>query len=233
MQAVILAAGRGSRMGSLTDAIPKPLLEVAGKTLLEHKFEMFPNNIDEIIIVVGYLGGEIQKRFGGVYKEKHIFYVEQENPTGGTAEALWQAQDILKDRFLVMNGDNLYAREDMNKCSSVSDWAVLVQEKEGVRTGRVVVDEKSLVTEIAENSAHKGEAGYANTGLYALDMRIFNYPLAPKAPGSTELGLPQTMMQALKKVPIHAIPTSFWIEIKSPEDLKKAEELLENIEASP
>jgi UDP-N-acetylglucosamine diphosphorylase / glucose-1-phosphate thymidylyltransferase / UDP-N-acetylgalactosamine diphosphorylase / glucosamine-1-phosphate N-acetyltransferase / galactosamine-1-phosphate N-acetyltransferase len=226
MQVVILAAGRGTRMGALTDSVPKPLLEVAGKTLLEHKFEMLPYDVDEIILVVGYLGGELQKRFGGVYKDKHIFYVEQENPTGGTAQALWQAQDILQDRFLVMNGDNLYTQDDMNKCAAVSDWAVLVQEMPSIRTGRVVVDHKGLVTDIVENSNHKGEAGFASTGLYGLDTRIFTYQPVPKAPGSSELGLPQTMLQAVKDIPIHAIPATSWVEIKDPEDLAKAEEFL-------
>jgi NDP-sugar pyrophosphorylase family protein len=230
MQAVILAAGRGTRMGALTESTPKPLLVVAGKTLLEHKFDILPETIEEIILVVGYLGGEIQKRFGGEYKGKHIFYVEQENPTGGTADALWQTRDLLKDKVLVMNGDNLYTREDMETCAASSDWAVLVQEKENIRTGRVVVDKEMRVVDIAENSAHKGEAGYANTGLYTLDTRIFNYAPLPKAPGSTELGLPQTMLQAVKEIPTHAIPASFWLEIKAPEDLQKAEEMLQNIE---
>src|ERR1700689_506521 len=109
MQTVILAAGRGTRMGALTESTPKPLLEVAGKTLLEHKLDMLPYDVDEVIIIVGYLGGEIQKRFGGTYKDKHIFYVEQEK-LDGTAGALWQARSVLEGQFLVMMGDDLYAK---------------------------------------------------------------------------------------------------------------------------
>lgn len=233
MQAVILAAGRGTRMGALTRTTPKPLLQIAGKTLLEHKFDMLPYDVDEIILVVGYLGGEIQKKFGGGYKGKRVLYMEQENPTGGTADALWQAKDILHDKFLVMNGDNLYSREDMNTCAAVSDWAIVVEQREHVRTGRVVVSDKGMVVDVVENSGHHGEAGYACTNLFSLDTRIFDYTPLPKAPDSTELGLPQTMVQAAKKIPIHAIPVSFWIEIKEPGDLQKAEELLGNIKGNP
>jgi NDP-sugar pyrophosphorylase family protein len=212
-------------MGALTDTVPKPMLEIAGKTLLEHKFDALPDSVDEIILVVGYLGGKIHERFGGDYHGKRLLYVEQENPTGGTADALWQAKDILHGRFLVMNGDNLYLREDIAKCTAY-EWAVLVQERENIRTGRVVVDERGLVADILENSNHGGEAGYASTGLYALDMRIFDYQPVPKDPGSQELGLPQTMMQALQDIPIHAVPATGWFEIKAPEDLAKAEEFL-------
>ena len=231
-QAVILAAGRGTRMGSLTEAKPKALLEVAGKSLLEHKLDAIPEMIDEIIIVVGHLSEIIRKRFGGSYKGKSLLYVEEDNPVGGTAHSLWKARGILKDKFLVMNGDNIYARSDMEKCADCAkdEWAVLVQKKAHVTTGRVAVNEKGFVTDILESSAHGGEAGYANTGLYALDMRIFDYPQAPKSPGSIELGLPQTMIQAVKNINIRAVPAAFWIEIKTPEDLKRAEEILKNVD---
>jgi bifunctional UDP-N-acetylglucosamine pyrophosphorylase/glucosamine-1-phosphate N-acetyltransferase len=226
MQAVILAAGRGSRMGKLTEASPKPMLEVTGKTLIEHKLDALPKEVDEIILVVGYMGSVVQQYFGGFYKDKKIFYVEQENPAGGTAEAVWLCRELLHDRFLVMNGDNIYGSEDIRACADSPDWAVLVKENQRIRTGRVLVNDGGCVTGIAENSEHDGEIGNANTGLYALDTRLFEYQPIPKAPGSAELGLPQTMMQAVGQVDIHAIPATFWIEIKNPEDLQKAEEIL-------
>ena len=225
MQAVILAAGRGTRMGALTDSTPKPMLQVAGKTLLEHKLDALPEEVDEVIIVVGHMGSVIHDYFGGIYGNKKIFYVEQENPQGGTAEALWLARDLLHDKFFVMNGDNIYGAQDMVECTKY-EWAVLVQKRDEVRTGAVLVDKKGHVTGIAENTEHPGAKGYANTALYVLDMRIFDYPAIPKAKGSTELGLPQTMMQAAKDIPIQAVEASLWVEIKEPADLKKAEEIL-------
>lgn len=224
MQAVILAAGRGTRMGELTAVLPKPMLEIGGKTLLEHKFETLPKNVDEVILVVGYLGSVIHDRFGGIWRDKRLLYVEQEK-IDGTAGALWQAKGILRDRFLVMNGDNLYARGDMAACAAQEDWAVLVEKRDDVRTGRVVAKD-GFVTGIVENTEHTGAKGYANAGLYALDTRIFDYPQLPKAKGSPELGLPQTMMQAVGEIPIRAIEATFWFEIKAPGDLKRAEEIL-------
>src|SRR5437016_4983418 len=109
MQAVILAAGHGTRMVELTQSVPKPMLTVAGKPLLEYKLDALPEKIDEVIIIVGYLGGVIQKHFGGLYDNKRILYVEQEK-LDGTAGALWCAKDILHDRYLVMMGDDIYAK---------------------------------------------------------------------------------------------------------------------------
>src|SRR3989338_3733767 len=109
MQAVILAAVRGTRMKELTEGTPKALLEISGKPLLQYEFDSLPEVVDEVIIIVGYMGSMIQQRFGGIYKDKKIFYVEQD-VLDGTAGALWRAKDILSDRFLVMMADDLYGR---------------------------------------------------------------------------------------------------------------------------
>jgi NDP-sugar pyrophosphorylase family protein len=227
MQAVILAAGRGTRMGALTESTPKPMLQVAGKTLLEYKFDALPAEIDEIILIVGYLGGEIQKRFGGEYKGKRVLYIEQENPVGGTANALWAAQDILHNRFVSMYGDDIYDAEDMKRCLALPDWVILAQERDSLESAaKIVTDEKGIISDILEAGTHTGGSGLANTGLYVLDTRIFNYEQV-KLPGREETGLPQTMLQAKHDIPIHVVTTSKFIAVTNPDDLKKAEDLLQ------
>ncbi len=64
MQAVILAAGEGKRMRPLTLTTPKPLLHVADKQLLEHIIGALPDEIGEILLVIGYRGDLIQQHFG-------------------------------------------------------------------------------------------------------------------------------------------------------------------------
>ncbi|MBV9159630.1 MAG: NTP transferase domain-containing protein [Candidatus Kaiserbacteria bacterium] len=226
MQAVILAAGRGSRMGELTDVTPKPLLQVGGKTLFEYELSILPESIDEVIVIVGYLGGAIQKRFGGEYGNKRILYVEQEK-LDGTAGALWRAKDLLKGRFLVLMSDDIYAKDDAARILERDDWALVVQELDDMKSGgNVEIDAEQNILAVKEGN-HSGP-GRIGTNMFALDTRIFECDLVPKSPGNDEYGLPQTALAAAHKLGIayKAVPATFWIQITDPTDLAKAEEIL-------
>lgn len=212
-------------MGALTAHTPKPMLMVGGKNLIEHKFDVLPDTIDEVVLIVGYLGNVIQEYFGSEYKGKRILYVEQEKPAG-TADALWQAKDILHDRFLVLNGDDIYASADINALTQADGWAVLGLTVDALGSaGKVVTDPEGVVTDIIEASHHGGGGGVLNTGAFALDAKLFDYPLIPKAPGSTEYGLPQTILGSGH--PLKLVLGTQWIVITAPEDLARAEEILE------
>ena|SRR3989344_108035 len=224
MQCVILAAGRGDRMGTLTEGTPKALLEVAGKTLLEHKLDALPPQMDEVIIVVGYMGSSIQRYLGGLYEGKHLFYVEDDK-IDGTAGALWRAQSFLKDTFLVMNGDDIYAEEDIASAAKADRWSVVGLEADELGSAaRIKVDKHGRVKNILESDERDGSSGYLNTGLYRLDTTVFNVPLVQKSPGSPEYGLPQTLVHSGS--PFWLIPGTFWLQITTPEDLAKAEKAL-------
>ncbi|MBI5470337.1 NTP transferase domain-containing protein [Candidatus Kaiserbacteria bacterium] len=230
MQAVIMAAGRGARMGILTDTLPKVMLEVAGKTLLEHKFDALPPEVDEIILIVGYMGSSIQKKFGGEYNGKKIVYVEQDT-LDGTAGALWRGKGLLHDRFLVLNGDDIYGAEDIARCIATPDWAMGVSAQEHIRTsGSVQVDSEGRIVNIVENHENGGASGLVGTNLFVFDTRLFSQPMIPKAPGSSELGLPQTAIAAAKalNIPFYAVPATFWLQITGAEDLEKAQKILQN-----
>ncbi len=227
MQAVILAAGRGTRMKPLTDETPKPMLEVAGKSLLEHKFDALPEEVDEIILIVGYLANKIRERFGENYNGKHMCYVEQDI-LDGTMGALARAKDLLTDRFLVLNGDDIYAPQDIRVLAQSTEWTVLgLQRDDLTSAAKVVFGENRLVKDIIEASHHDGGSGFLSTGAFLLDTKIFDYPMIPKVPGSDEYGLPQTILAS--KQPLHLIEASYWIVITDPEDLVRAEVILKQV----
>jgi len=227
MQALILAAGRGTRMRDLTSETPKPMLQVSGRTLIEHKLEALPVEVDEVILVIGYQGDAIRDYFGNESHGRRMAYVVQEE-MNGTAGAVWAARNLLHGRFLVLMGDDLYAREDMEQCIATPDWSMVVARVDAMQAGGcVAVDERGQITGIEEGD-HGGRPGLVGTNLFVLDMRFFDMPAVPKAVESSELGLPQTavMISRAEAMPFRAIETSFWHQITSPEDLAEAEKRL-------
>lgn len=108
-QAVILAAGQGIKMRPYTYEIPKPMLPVKGRPILEHIVEQLRStDIRDIVIVIGYLGDQIKAHFGDGSKfGVKIRYIEEEKPTG-TAGPLRIAKQILEEKpFLMVYGDVL------------------------------------------------------------------------------------------------------------------------------
>ncbi|MBI3035258.1 NTP transferase domain-containing protein [Candidatus Woesearchaeota archaeon] len=106
--AVLLVGGRGTRLRPLTDKIPKALLEVQGKTITEHLFDLLKKyGIRDVALSVGYLKDKIKEHFGdGSGLGMNIAYVEESEPLG-TAGPLKLAKGFLKDSFIVSNGDEL------------------------------------------------------------------------------------------------------------------------------
>ena len=231
MQAVILAAGHGTRMDELTTAIPKPMIDLEGKPLLQYKLDVLDERFDEVIIIVGYEGKLIRNFFGGVNAGKPIKYVEQVKHDG-TAGALWYAKDMLKDRFLVMTGDDVYTLEDVEQVIAIDEgWAVLVQEMaEMYRAGSVELDDNGKVARIVEGDLGP-EPGIASANLFFLDTRLFTCPLVPKQEGSEEFGLPQTVASGAAQlgVTLEPIYTHNWIQINAPADLIRAAAMLKGV----
>jgi len=108
MQVVIMAGGKGTRVSSIANDIPKPMIPICGKPILEHQIECLKKNgLTEIILVIGHLGGYIKNYFGdgGSFKCDISYYNETE-PLG-TAGALYKIKN-LSDDFILLNGDIIF-----------------------------------------------------------------------------------------------------------------------------
>ncbi|MEY2641238.1 MAG: hypothetical protein RL150_631 [Candidatus Parcubacteria bacterium] len=217
MQAIILAGGRGKRMNTLTDSVPKPMLEVLGKNLLAHKIDLLPEVIDEVIIVTGYLGDVIRAVFGNEYGGKKITYVHMEN-LNGTAGALWLCKELITGPVLVLMGDDLYGKEDMAHAVTHGWYVGLQEATEPFTGGRMDVADGKLVS-VVEGGGVAGE--FVNTGMYVVDPRIFEYDMV-QLPGG-EFGLPQTIAVVARDIPVFVGDVARWIRITAPEDLPAAE----------
>src|SRR5947199_376935 len=108
MKAVILAAGEGARMGPFTASVPKVMIPVGNRPLLEYVVQaLVDNGIRDLIFIVGYRRERIQSHFqDGKAFGAHITYVTQTKQLG-TAHAIWEARAHLEDSFVVLNGSNM------------------------------------------------------------------------------------------------------------------------------
>lgn len=185
MQAVILAAGKSTRTYPLTVNTPKPMLKVLDKTIMEHNLDQLVGLVDEVIVIVGFQKDMIIDRFGASYKSLKLFYAEQKQQLG-TGHALQTARDFLKEKFIVLNGDDLYERIDLARMLE-HDYAVLVREVDSVakRFGAVVVegDKVKQLVEKPDTDISK----YANVGAYVFDPDIFSIELKKTERGEFEI----------------------------------------------
>ena len=222
MKALILAAGEGKRMMPLTKDMPKPILTVLGKPLLEHIFESLPDEIDTIILVVGYKREIIEQHFGDHFGDKKIIYVVQ-NGFSGTADALKLCRPLLKDgeRFLLTYADDIYDKESITRCLEHPYSLIITEVSDPRRYGVVELRNDGTVLNIEEKPEHP-KTNLVAPGVYVLDTKIFEYePTQTKG----EYYLTTMLDQFLKDHTFFAEKASFWATIAYPEDLQKAEEL--------
>lgn len=223
MQAVILAAGRGKRMGDLTLHAPKPMLKIKGKPILDYKIKALPKEIKEVVFIVGHCGENIKEYFGHEFDGRKITYVVQDvlNGTGGSIHA---AKNLVRDKFLVIMGDDLYCRKDLEKMME-SDLSILAREVDDPsRFGVLKTDNDGHLIEVIEKPQGFGKS-LVNAAAYVLNKNFFDYELVPI--GGGEFGLPQTMATMAGDYKIKVEKATDWFPITSPEDLVSAEDVID------
>lgn len=175
MQAVILAAGQGKRMGPLTQNRPKVMLPAANKPLLSHVMLSVRNaGIKEFVLVVGYNAGAVKEYFGdGSWMNASIEYARQKNQLG-TADAAASAQELVEDRFLLLNGDVIVSPQHIKNLIKQKYDVVLTAREVGNPSEFGVLEVKGgRVLRIIEKPK-KPKTNLANAGVYVFPESIFD-----------------------------------------------------------
>lgn len=222
MQAVILAAGRGTRMRPLSSKLPKPLLQIGGQRILEHTMDQLQGIVNEVILVVGYRGNLIQKSFRDNYKGIKVTYAWQKEQLG-TGHAAQQALPYLKGPFLLLYGDDIYYRSDILEVIKHCPSLLLGKTKDLSQFG-VVQTKGKWVTGIVEKPKNPRGA-FVNTGMYYLEPSIFKVKLTKSKRGEYEFtDYIKALLKKGKRPAFHV--TKRWQPISNPEHLRQARLML-------
>lgn len=225
MKAVIFAAGLGTRLRPLTDTVPKPMIEVGDKPILQHTLEALPSSVTETLIVVGYKGEAIRKRFqdspSPLFPGGTLRFIEQTELLG-TYDALMSAHPFLDETpFLALNGDDLYAKGDLERLASSEPFAMLAHRVPNPSPYSHLETADGLLKRIIfQKDAEALPSKDVYVGACLLDARFF--ALEPGMTPGGEFGLPHTLEKHLNKIPVRILASTFWMPIGTPEELEAA-----------
>lgn len=237
---MILAAGRGKRLGEITNETNKCMLKLKGKPVLEYNLERAADieDIKEIIIVVGHRAEDIINKYGIKFRDKKINYVIQREQKG-IVHAIECAKDYLEDEdFFLLLGDevliNSKHREMVKKFKQDDVFGIcgvcIVDDKSKVsRTYSVMVDEKGRVFRLIEKPKNPLN-NIQGTGHCIFKNEILKYiERTPIHPERGEKELPDLIQCAIddgKIVKIFQICEKY-TNINTKEDLEEAKKILE------
>jgi D,D-heptose 1,7-bisphosphate phosphatase len=180
MKAVILAGGKGTRLAEVLKDLPKGLLELNGKSVLQYQIENLKKcGIDEIILVIGHQGEKIKQRFGdGSTLSVHIEYFEEKKPLG-TAGAFYYLLDKLPEKFLVIYGDLIFDLDlgkfiDFHEKNNALCTLMVHPNDHPYDSDVLVLDEKNRVTNLLKKNV-KRDCYYkncVNAGIALLNKEV-------------------------------------------------------------
>ena len=236
MKAVVLVAGKGTRMEPLTSNCPKVMLEVANRPILEHILNAAVEaGIEGFVFITGYLEEQIKDYFGDGSKwGVSIEYVQQKEQLG-TANAIGYARGHVEGAFLVLNGDMLIGQDDLKSLVSRKEEAVIcVKEVENPSDFGVLETENNKVVRIIEKPKNP-PTNLANAGIYLFRESMFDFIDKTQLSVRRELEITDSIQMLIDSgAPVGYHPlTGRWIDIGYPWDLLKANEhLLKDLKGS-
>ncbi|RTY90302.1 nucleotidyltransferase [Flavobacterium sp. GSN2] len=228
IDAVIMAGGRGLRLQPLTDAIPKPLLKVGNKAIMEHNLDRLALfGIDDFWVSVKYLGDQIESHFGqGIEKNIKIEYVWENEPLG-TIGAVSQIKNFEHDYILVTNSDLLtnidYEQFFLEFISQDADLAVLTIPYQVSIPYAVLETKNGEVKSFKEKPTY---TYYSNGGIYLMKKEMLKY-----IPKNTFFDAPDLMQELINNnLKVISFPFSgYWLDVGKHEDFEKAHIDIHNI----
>ena len=229
IDAILMAGGQGNRLKPLTDKVPKPLLKVGNKPIIEHNIDrLIKFGVDDFWISVRYKGEQIIDYFNdGKKKGVSIDYIKEENPLG-TIGAVKSAKELKHDYILVCNSDILtnldYEDFFLDFLQKEADISVL--------SIPYTVDIPYAVLETSNGLIHSFKEKptytyYSNGGVYIMKKNVINH--IPMNAHYNATNLLEILIKDGKKVITYPL-RGYWLDIGRHEDYMKAQEDIKHID---
>lgn len=223
MQTVILAAGEGTRMRPLTEAVPKPMLPVADRPLCAHTADAAVEaGVSELIFVVGYEADAVREYFDDEYRGVPVSFAVQREQRG-TADAVWAARDRLDGPFAVLNGDNIYDPESVADLFEAAPSIAAIEVETPENYGVLSTDGAGeRVTGIVEKPDDPPST-LANAGAYAFPEAAIEWLDV----GESERGeyeITDVVSKAIEAGAVTPVTLARWLDVGRPWELLAANE---------
>jgi mannose-1-phosphate guanylyltransferase len=221
MQAVILVGGEGTRLRPLTSTVPKPVVPLVDRPFIAYMLEWLARHgIDDVVMSCGFLATAVRNVLGdGSSYGVRLRFIEEPEPRG-TAGALKYAEDLLDDRFLMLNGDvltdiDLTAQIAQHDASGATATLALVPVDDPTNYGLVTLNDDHAVKEFVEKpSADQIDSKLISAGAYVLERAVLDR-IPPDRNVSIEREVwPQLIDDGLYGF---AADNAYWLDIGTPE----------------
>lgn len=226
MQALILAGGEGTRLRPLTSTVPKPVVPLAGRPFIAYMLEwLVAHGVDDVILACGFMAAGVRAQLGdGSRWGARLRYVDEPRPLG-TGGALRFAQDLLDERFLMLNGDVL-TDIDLNQqlrqhdATGARATLALVEVQDAAAYGLVQCRSDGRVTAFVEKPGHEHSGGGTiNAGVYVLERQLLDAMAMRGERFSIERDVfPMLVGDGL----FGHVARGYWLDIGTPERYLKA-----------
>jgi NDP-sugar pyrophosphorylase family protein len=222
VDAIILAAGLGTRLRPHTLTVPKPLLPVHGRPILDWALGTLPPEVDRVLVVVNYLGEQIEAYLCGQGHFRAWEVVRQDQPRG-SGDAFRCCRDRLRsERFLVLNGDDLYGAADLAALAACPAGLLVHPVDEPRRFGIAFLRPDGTLERLVEKPDLDGRC-LANTGAYLFPRSVFDTELTLSARGEFEITDYVSALAARR--PVSVPQARFWLPIGTVEAWQKAQQM--------
>jgi NDP-sugar pyrophosphorylase family protein len=222
MDAILLAAGLGTRLRPHTLTTPKPLLLVQNRPLLDWTIAALPSSVDRLLVVTHYLAEQMESYLS---RQPHIrdwTAIPQETPRG-TGDALRKCQPHVKsDRFFVINGDDLFGAADLAKLTHAPAGVICQEVAEPRKWGIAFLKKDGTLEKLVEKPNMEGPQ-LANTGAYLFPKSVFELEIGLSPRGEYEIT--DYVSQLAARGPFHVVRSTFWFPIGDEAAWNKAQTL--------